>query len=460
LSLAEITSARPASAASATTRLIAAAGTWVAGLGVLVAVIWLIPIKRYTFPVALPFRVEPYRLWLVFLVAALIVGVFAGRNRISAAGHGKPLFVLAVAAFGAQLANLGKISAADLQTQSLKSLSFFLSFLVAFTIVCSTLQYLREIDIVIRVVVVGAAVVAFAALVESRTHYNLFNHLQQWFLFLRATGEDKYNFRGGRLRVRASAQHPIALAGALLVTLPLAVYAVKQATSRRRSFFWLACAFLLLAGAMATVSRTGVVMLLGLLLTALVFRRRQTLRYWPLLIVLVAATHLAAPGSMSHLYEAFTPNQGLVDQQNVRTGQRGSGRLADVRPGIRRWAKEPIFGRGLGTSATTADPTAPGTASSEPPVVYDNQYLNTLVTLGAVGFIAVVWFVWGAVRKLGGAARRTTGSVSDLLVACTASAVAFGASMLTYDAFSFVQATLVFFVICALGLRARSLACP
>ena len=177
-----------------------------------------------------------------------------------------------------------------------------------------------------------------------------------------------------------------------------------------------------------------------------------------MLLVLIAATHFVAPGSISHLYEAFTPKQGLVSQQQVRSGQRGSGRVADIRPGIRRWAKAPIFGRGLGTGATTAEPgPLTGASPTEATVVYDNQYLNTLVSLGVVGFIGVLWFVWGAVRKLGSAARRTTGSTSDLLVACCASAVGFGASMLTYDAFSFVQASLLFFVVCGLGLRARSL---
>ena len=36
--------------------------------------------------------------------------------------------------------------------------------------------------------------------------------------------------------------------------------------------------------------------------------------------------------------------------------------------------------------------------------------------------------------------------------------IGFGASLLFFDAFAFVQATLVFFVVAALGLRARELA--
>jgi hypothetical protein len=62
------------------------------------------------------------------------------------------------------------------------------------------------------------------------------------------------------------------------------------------------------------------------------------------------------------------------------------------------------------------------------------------------------------VIKLAGATRRTVGATSDLLAACTASVAAFGVAMLTFDGLAFVQAALLFFVIAALGLRARAAA--
>ena len=40
-----------------------------------------------------------------------------------------------------------------------------------------------------------------------------------------------------------------------------------------------------------------------------------------------------------------------------------------------------------------------------------------------------------------------------LLAACAISAAGFGAGMATFDAFTFVQSTLLFFIIVALGLR-------
>jgi hypothetical protein len=52
------------------------------------------------------------------------------------------------------------------------------------------------------------------------------------------------------------------------------------------------------------------------------------------------------------------------------------------------------------------------------------------------------------------------GTEKELIGALAISCAGFGAAMLTYDAFSFVQSTLVFFIVAALGLRARALLTP
>lgn len=456
MSLTDVTpirAARPAAPARTSTLV-----SWQAGIVSLVLLIWLIPIKRYALPVNLPFKLEPYRLTILLLLILLLVGIVLGRERISAAGHGKPIILLAIAALGSQLANAATISANGQQTQSVKSLSYFISFLVAFALVTSTLRYFHEIDLVIRVLVVGGALVAIAALVESKTHYNVFNHLNRWFPFLHATGEDKYNVRGGRLRVRASAQHPIALAAALLITAPLALYAAQHALSKARSRIWLCAGLLLIAGAFATVSRTAVAISLAMTVTALILRPREVVRRWWVIPVLFVFIHFAAPGSISHLWKAFFPKNGLLAQQSIRSNQRGSGRLADLGPGVKLWSQKPVFGRGLGTGGTAAEPTAlQGTTDVHVRVIYDDQYLTSLITIGGAGFAGMIWLLWGAVAKLGKAARRTVGRASNLFVACTVSAVGFATGMLTYDAFSFVQVSLLFYVIIALGLRARTL---
>jgi hypothetical protein len=433
--------------------------SWQGAISALVLLIWFIPTKRYRFPVDLPFKLEPYRLFILILLGALLVSALIGRRRIQAAGHGKAVLLLGGAAFASQAANRQAINAAGLQTQSLKSLSYFLSFLVAFALVCSALQGFGEIRAIAASIVIGAAVIALFALYESRSHNNVFEHLDRWFPFLQNTGEDKFKLRAGRLRVRASSQHSIALAVAFLMAVPLAIYLARHAASKLRQRFWIAAALVITMGSIVTVSRTAVVVLVTMLVTARFLRGIRLARLLPLFVVLVFVTHFAAPGAMKGLYHAFTPKAGLIGQQEGRASLAGSGRLADIGPGLKRWSARPVFGHGLGTNPTT-DQQSTVQAANVPAfqgIIFDDQYLESLVSLGFVGFVAVLWFVWGVVVKVARKARETTDERGDLLVAFAVASAGFAASMATFDAFSFVQVTLLFSVIAALGLRARSL---
>jgi hypothetical protein len=304
-------------------------------------------------------------------------------------------------------------------------------------------------------------VVAVAALYEGHTHHNLFDHMNHWLPILRESNEPGAKLRLGGLRVRASAQHPIALAAALTLALPLVLYLSSRASTKLRSRLWQAVSLLLVAGAVATISRTAILMLIAVLVVGLALRGRALFRRWPLLLLLLAATHFSAPGAIKHLYHSFTPKGGLIQQQEVRSGQSGSGRVADLTPGFHRWAKKPLLGTGLGTNPTLADPLLLQTQDPGAPVpegtIYDDQWLSTLIALGLFGIVGTVWFVWGAVKKILGAGRRAAGRESDLLVACGASCAAFAVGMFTFDAFSFVQPTIFFFMIAGLGLRARRL---
>jgi len=179
-----------------------------------------------------------------------------------------------------------------------------------------------------------------------------------------------------------------------------------------------------------------------------------------LLIVFLAVTHFAAPGVVSHVYKRFDPKGGLVKQQQTRAGQRGSGRLADLGPGLRRFEQSPLFGYGLGTVAARGEIAAAArdTPQESVSIIFDNQYMNTLVTLGACGFLGVVWFAWGAFLKVGRMAKRgRDGPGAGLMSACAIACAGFSIGLLTFDAFSFVQSTLMFFLIAALGLTARRL---
>jgi hypothetical protein len=433
--------------------------TWPNAMVTLVLLVWFVPIKTYSLPTNLPFELEPYRLYLLVLVFVWLVGVGVGRSHLSAGGQAYPLVFLTAVLFATQIVNFKELNAGSTEPEALKSLSYFLSFIIVFLLVSSTLDSASAVDTVVRTLVAGAGVVAVFTLYDSRFSYNVFEHLHEWVPVLEYNPPEVDLARGGLLRVYASAQHPIALSVALLLVVPLAIYLAGRAASTLRSCLWIGIGLLCTAGALATVSRTTVVMLVAMTLVALFLRGKAMVRFWPLLLILPVAVHFLSPGALGGIYKSFFPQEGLFSTADNRAGLPGSGRLSDIRPGLEIWSQSPLVGIGL-TELTVPSDLPAGVEEETHELIFDDQYLNTLVTMGGLGLVAVVWFVWGSVIKLIRATRRRLGQPSDLLVACSASAASFAASMFLFDAFGFVQCTLIFFMIVAIGLKTRALSPP
>ena len=433
--------------------------TWPNAVAGFAFVIWLLPARGYRLPITLPFNLEPYRIVLAGLVLALIVAVFRKRARLEFLGFGVPLAILAGTATLSALLNYDDLRSATGDPEALKSLSYYLGFLAAFVLVASTIKTQAALDTVVRGLVLGATIVALSALYESRTAYNAFDHLAEWIPALIREERTVFEERGGNLRVYASAQHPIALSAALFTTFPLALYLIGRASTRLRSQLWGVAAAVCAIGAVATVSRTTVIMALAIGAVALWVRGRLVLRFWPLLLILPFAIHFAVPGALGGIYNAFSPNEGFTSDLATRSGESGSGRFADLEPGLRVWSDSPLYGNGFGTQVTTGEAGAAQTAlGAEGAVIYfDNEWLNTLVGLGVLGVFATAWLVFGSLVTLGRFARRVRGPRSDLAAACAAAIGSFGVSMLVFDAFAFVQATILFLMIAAVGLQARRL---
>lgn len=441
--------------------------TWPNALLVFVAVLWFVPIKLYSLPINLPFELEIYRVLLLVLAAALVVSSIATKRPIEAYTAAKPLFVLTAAALASQIVNARTAEAgAAGDNQALKSLSLLLSLVVVFLLVASTLDRFRDIELIAAALVVGGVIVAIAALYEGRTQFNVFNQLGNWLPGFERNEREVLELRGGRLRVQGSAQHPIALGAAFMMLMPFALYFAAHARTRARKIAWGVGLILLFGGAAATVSRTTIAMGITMAVLGLMFRKQAVVKLLPLLLVLPLFVHTAAPGAIGGLLKSLQGEGGesLVDSLNSRAGEPGSGRLADLSPAYDLWSDSPIVGIGfddphIGVSGGATLPTALG---SEPivPIIFDNQYLHTIVALGLLGFVAFVWFVWGTARQMLRAARTTKGPPGDFLAACGIACAGYGASMLFYDSLAFIQVTLLLFVFAALGLRTRALLKP
>jgi O-antigen ligase len=308
------------------------------------------------------------------------------------------------------------------------------------------IRRLASVDFLAKTLVAGGALLGVAAIVEARTGFNVFNHLDRVIPFLRVGQQGQteafQKFGAARLRAFGSAQHPIALSAAFVVLLPLSLYLARRYRQRR----WIASALALIAACASTVSRTGVVMLAVVLIVFLWLRPREVRRMWPAFVVSLVVIHLVLPGTLGALKESFSPAGGLVAEQRSDVGQSGSGRLADLGPGLDEWKQQPLVGVGFGTRVVDASDTRGATAN-----ILDDQWLGTLIETGTLGAFGWLWFFVRAVRRFGAEARRDDSDRGWLLVSLAASVGAFGVGMATFDAFSFIQVTFLLFIFVGLG---------
>ena len=243
--------------------------------------------------------------------------------------------------------------------------------------------------------------------------------------------------RGGFNRAVATTAQPLEFAAVMVIAFPLALHQARFAPTGVRSRKWLKVAVMSAAIPM-TVSRTAVV---GLLVAAVVLlftwsRRHRRYAYAALLAVGVAL-FVGVP----QLLSTFATLLGQIFAGSSSTDSRTSA-IGQSLPYI---SQHPWFGRGFGTF---------------PPQVYfftDDQYLNSLITVGAVGLCCLVaLFVtgWLAARSL---RRRSADAEVRDLAQCLAAAVAVAVVCFgTFDVLSFASAAgLTFLIIGCTGAAWR-----
>jgi O-antigen ligase len=414
---------------------------WRTALAVVIAVILFIPIRRYALPAALPFELEPYRLLIAIVAVAWLAALLGDpRIRLRRTIVDTPMLMVLVVSTASIAANADRIAAVTMTSTATKALTFLISFALLFYLVTSVVRRFEDVEFLLKVLVGGTTIVAFLAILELFTGFNPFNHLDRVLPMLRQTGENTALSRGGRLRVYASSQHPIALGSTFALVLPIAIYLAHSTRQRR----WLIATVLLILGTFATVSRTGVLSLIVVAGVYFLLRTRETIRIWPLVLPLLAAVHFAMPGLLGTFYHAFFPKGGLIAEQ--ADGPVGSSRVATFGPGLAQVERRPLLGLGYGSRIPLGL-----SEGNDGNFITDDQWLATAMETGVLGLFAWAWLFIRFIRKMFRSARRDTTERGWLYAGLTASGAAFAVAMLTYDAFSFIQATFVLFILMALG---------
>ena len=419
---------------------------WDVLLAGIVLVVLFVPIKRYALPGSLPFDLELYRVVVALVLGGWLASLLVDpRVRLRSTALDVPVLLIVFTALASELANPGRVQ--DLGSYVVKSLTFLASFALVFFMVSSLLTTRQKVDTLLKTLVVGAALVAVAALVERQTAYNVFDRLSTVFPFLEFQGTAFVGERSGRLRVVASAQHPIALGAFFATAVPIAAYLIR-AHSRK---WWIAAVAIGL-GALGSSSRTAIVMLIAALIVFLLLKPVETKRLWVLVLPALIVAKVAVPGSLVTLKESFFPEGGLIAEQSQLPENAdpylAGGRVRLLGPSLKEASEQPLLGLGYGTRVTgfrTEFRNAP---------ILDNQWLGLLLEVGALGFAAWAWLVVRATRRLYRAANEDDERDSWLYAGLCASILSFAIGMFTYDAIGFVQAIFVFWLLAAVAAAA------
>jgi hypothetical protein len=418
---------------------------WPTLLGLIIVVIVLIPVKRYTLGGGFPFQLEPYRLLIAGISFMWLASLLADpATRLRRTGLELPILLFVIAIIGSLLTNVGRAS--SLSGDVLRTTSTWIGFFLLMYLAAGAIRTRKQLDWMLMLIVGACTVVAFAAIVEARTGQNYFNGLERVIpvLDFDAGNIVAPSERGGEVRAYGSAQHAIPLGAMLVMMLPLAFY-LFQRTQRK---WWLAAALVLVMGALSTTSRTAVVMLIVIGLVFFWLKRAAMIRLLPWLPVALVVIQVAMPGTLGTFRAIFFPEQGLIAEEQEGEGT-GTGRVADIGPSLEEWGRQPFFGQGFGTRLTSQFDHLQNAR------ILDDQWLSSLLEVGMIGVAALVWMIVRTIRRLKRFAKYDDSDYGWLLTAFAASIYAFAIGMITYDAFSFIQVTFMLFLL--LGLSSAAL---
>jgi O-antigen ligase len=432
---------------------------WPGAAVALVIVIALVPARRYTLPVSLPFAAEPYRL-IVLLLLALVVGALLldPRFRWRRLEFGGPVAVFVATQLVSIGTNIPGLVGKGLAPDAVIALLSMLVVAVVFVVARQLLQSRRIVRIVITATVLCGALVGALAAVERVTRENLFLRLFTALPLHRLSEEESVFVKEGTARAFGSAQHPIALAVFLCMLIPLGIYLARHAGWPRRpaarELLWLGATLLIVLGMIAAVSRTALVSIVVMVLLAVVLRPAllpKTVFYG--LLTIGAALLVSARNVLAMVNELLDP-EALIESQMTSPGWTGSGRLADLGPSLDQAAVSPFVGTGLGSRVTIGE--------HANAFILDNQYLSTLLESGILGVLGVAVMMLVPLARLAAFSRRGPDPLEleesgepaerrDLALALAVSIAGYAVALFFFDGFSFIQTLLAFFLLLALG---------
>jgi len=403
------------------------------------AMVFLIPIDSTVLKIHLPVDSHIDRFAIVVLLAAWFW--FRGDQRAFMRTPRSKLFVTAVVVYlvlavasdlfdAHRLINLGE------QTLPLKQFALFLSFVVVGWFALTALRFEDLRGMTTWLIGLGTFD-ALAMVVERQAGYNVFYTWSAKLLSPIAIVSPSQNFgttSDGRASVLGPTEHPLAATTLLVMVAPFALVRALDATNRKDRLRYGAAAAVMLMAAMATDRKSAFVIPIVVLIYIAWQRPRQIFRFAPIWIPLLAiGVHIAAPGAIGHILQ-FN-NDANSGSTSHRLGD-FSGIAADVNA-------HPILGRGFGS--IDADQASMFR-------INDDQYLDELWAVGALGLVAYIWMLISPVVLARRASRSLDAVTATVALGASASCLAFFVSNLLFDALSYPQTPYLFFIVAGMAV--------
>lgn len=413
------------------------------------AVIFLVPIKAIHLKVQLPVSSDFDRFFVAAIVATWAIGGLIGRGETVvrlrpcgwAAGMSAFVFV-AVASIAVNVDRITNLGEWDLVQ---KRVALLVALVAVFAVVTLSLRVaeLRPFAVLIAVL---AVVTALGTVYEKKSGYNVFYATATAVLAPVASvdpapTEAEPDVSQGRPLITGPTRHPLSVTSILGMALPFAVVLAAVALDPRRRMLWALAACTIVAGALITQRKSGLVIPAFALLALFVLRPRLLLRLAPFGIAALALAVAIAPGAFSSFQEL-----GRADSQASIEG-----RTADYPAIVPDLLSNPLLGRGYGT----LDPSRVDTDR-----IFDNEYLGTALQVGGLGLIAFLALIVTPLFVVRSVLRSDSPLRGPPALAAAASCLAFGVAAALYDILSFPQAPYLFLFVAAMCTCAASAEVP
>jgi O-antigen ligase len=301
-----------------------------------------------------------------------------------------------------------------------RGLIFMFGWLGVLLIAADGIESAAALRTVLRRQVFGVVGIALLGAAEFASRVNAVNYIRIPGLVAQAPVTDLL-VRGGLSRIYSTTSQPIEFGAVVVMTIPFALHQARFAPPDKRARRWLQVAVLALAAPLS-VSRSAILALIAVGIVLLpTWSRRERRAAYALAAAAVALFIVLVPSLLSTLVNLVV---------NIGGDQSAQSRVAAIKMSIAYISQNPWLGRGFGTFL---------------PQTYffvDDQYVMSLITMGVIGFLALVMlFVagWAIARS---ARRMIADAEGRHLAQCLAASVAAAAiSFSDYDALGFTMAS-------------------